>query len=120
MEGEGEGFASPPPSHPPLLRLQYAADAAGAAGEAGRQQGEERRPQLDVLVQPLRLLVRPLCLQRLMMLLPPALQVRGHHEECVLALNTLFVFGVAADGHLPCTTPPYPILLCLLLPHLPA
>lgn len=63
----------------PVLRLQFrsapaaAAEAAGAIGE----QGDEPQPQLDVLVQPLLLRVRPLCLQRLLGLVPPAVPVSG-------------------------------------------
>jgi hypothetical protein len=72
---DDEGSA--PRGHPPLLRLQYTADASAAeAAEAGHQQ-QERRPQLDVLVQPLLLRLRPLCLQRLMALVPPVVQVGG-------------------------------------------
>ena len=72
---EEEGFAAH--GHPPLLRLQYTADASAAeASEAGHQQ-QERRPQLDVLVQPLLLRLRPLCLQRLVALVPPVVQVGG-------------------------------------------
>ena len=42
-----------------------------------RQSGIRDRPQLDVLVQPLLLRLRPLCLQRLVALVPPVVQVGG-------------------------------------------
>lgn len=58
----------------PVLRLQFKSTAAPAAEAAGEQCGEPQ-PQLDVLVQPLLLRVRPLCLQRLLALVPPAVPV---------------------------------------------
>lgn len=75
---------SPPgSSHPPLLRLSFSgASPSAAAGEAGQPLPQERRPQLDILVQPLLLLLRPRCVQRLAALVPPALPVRVGMGGC--------------------------------------
>lgn len=87
----------------PVLRLQFrsapaaAAEAAGGVGE----QGGEPQPQLDVLVQPLLLRVRPLCLQRLLALVPPAVPVSGAWTVCrvwVATVQRCFVAGKLLPG----------------------
>lgn len=70
---------------PPLLKLHFVAPAAGSSvGHAAASEpslvargGLEPRSQLDVLVQPLLLRLRPLCIQRIVALVPPVAQVRG-------------------------------------------
>ncbi len=61
----------------PVVRLQFRSAPAATADAAGglAEQGGEPQPQLDVLVQPLLLRLRPLCLQRLLGLVPPAVPV---------------------------------------------
>ena len=87
------GVVDAPPSLPPLLRLHFSAVAAAAATEAWsptqqQQQQQELRPQLDVLVQPLLLRMRPLCVQRLVALVPPVL-LDSFHGRQLAALNAL-------------------------------
>lgn len=66
--------AAAPAARSPVLRLHL---TSAAGGEGGHGEQAERRPQLDVLVQPLRLRLRPLCLQRLLGLVPPVVEVGG-------------------------------------------
>lgn len=70
----------------PVLRLQLAAPTAEAQAAGPGHPGP--RPQVDVLVQPLLLRLRPLCLARLLALVPPVLPCSFH--GCQLAsLNGL-------------------------------
>lgn len=68
---------------PPLVKLHFVVPATGSGAqrrmgaEPGRAAhgGPEPRAQLDVLVQPLLLRVHPVCMQRLVALVPPVVQV---------------------------------------------
>lgn len=86
--GSADGMAAAAPSAPtaaaegylaPVLKLHFVAAAAGSGPRhaAAGEPGPEPRAQLDALVQPLLLRLRPLCIQRIVALVPAVAQVRG-------------------------------------------